>query len=215
MLQRRRRYNGRHNAFVGGRSIGCGDSAMGVPGPRASDCWTQIISVVLHQNRHSASNDYRYREPNRKPAFMNATTYGGGAGALPTAPPRADRLAVRVTSSSSSSSGTKPLPPHVGHCRSSSVPFSMTPSPLQSGQVLVFTCASLWASSRAQTQRNAPGEHRQLSDVSTWALRDRRCPLLGAKQTSCSPAGRSLIDLQRTCAVEGCCSATLRPTPFR
>ena len=46
------------------------------------------------------------------------------------------------TSSSSLSSGTKPLPPHIGHCRSSSVPFSMTPSPLQSGQV--FTCASLW-----------------------------------------------------------------------
>src|SRR6516164_7775821 len=50
--------------------------------------------------------------------------------------------AVRVTSSSSSSSGTKPLPPHVGHCCSSSVPFSTTPSPLQSGQV--FKCASLW-----------------------------------------------------------------------
>src|SRR5262245_10300085 len=45
----------------------------------------------------------------------------------------------RITSSSSSSSGTKPLPPHVGHCRSSSVPFSTTPSPLQSGQV--FMCA--------------------------------------------------------------------------
>jgi len=51
------------------------------------------------------------------------------------------QLAVHVTSSSSSSSGTKPLPPHLGHCCSSSVPFSMTPSPLQSGQV--FTCASL------------------------------------------------------------------------
>src|SRR4029079_15296639 len=49
--------------------------------------------------------------------------------------------AVRITSSlSSSSSGTKPLPPHVGHCCSSSVPFSMMPSPLHSGQV--FTCAS-------------------------------------------------------------------------
>ena len=58
------------------------------------------------------------------------------------------RLAVRITSSSSSLSGTKPLPPHVGHCCSSSVPFSMTPSPLQSGQV--FTCASLWIPSRAQ-----------------------------------------------------------------
>src|SRR5215467_8148819 len=77
------------------------------------------------------------------------------------------QLAVRVTSSSSSSSGTKPLPPHVGHCRSSSVPFSMTPSPLQSGQVLVFTCASLWSSCEPNppTQRNAPGKHRQLSDV--------------------------------------------------
>ena len=51
------------------------------------------------------------------------------------------RLAVRVTSSSSSSSGTKPLPPHVGHCCSSFVPLSMTPSPLQAGQILVFTCA--------------------------------------------------------------------------
>jgi hypothetical protein len=49
---------------------------------------------------------------------------------------------VFITSSwSSSSSGTKPLPPHVGHCCSSSVPFSMTPSPLQSGQV--FICASM------------------------------------------------------------------------
>ena len=48
---------------------------------------------------------------------------------------------VFITSSwPSSSSGTKPLPPHVGHCRSSSVPFSTTPSPLQSGQV--FMCAS-------------------------------------------------------------------------
>ena len=61
--------------------------------------------------------------------------------------------AVRVTSSSSSSSGTKPLPPHVGHCCSSSVPFSMTPSPLHSGQVLVFTCASLWIVSRAPNPR--------------------------------------------------------------
>jgi hypothetical protein len=52
------------------------------------------------------------------------------------------RLVVRITSSSSSLSGTKPLPPHVGHCCSSSVPFSMTPSPLHSGQV--FKCASLW-----------------------------------------------------------------------
>ena len=33
-----------------------------------------------------------------------------------------------------------PLPPHVGHRRSSSVPFSTTPSPLQSGQV--FMCGS-------------------------------------------------------------------------
>jgi len=32
-------------------------------------------------------------------------------------------------------------PPHVGHCCSSSVPFSTTPSPLQSGQV--FMCAPL------------------------------------------------------------------------
>ncbi len=45
--------------------------------------------------------------------------------------------AVRITPWSSSSLGTKPLPPHVGHCRSSSVPFSMTPSPLQSGQVFI------------------------------------------------------------------------------
>ena len=45
---------------------------------------------------------------------------------------------VCITSSwPSSSSGTKPEPPHVGHCCSSSVPFSMTPSPLQSGQVFM------------------------------------------------------------------------------
>ncbi len=46
--------------------------------------------------------------------------------------------AVRITSSfllSPSSSGTKPLPPHDGHCCSSSVPFCMTPSPSHSGQV--------------------------------------------------------------------------------
>ena len=49
-------------------------------------------------------------------------------------------MLVFITSSwSSSSSGTKPRPPHVGHCCSSSVP-STTPSPLQSGQV--FMCAS-------------------------------------------------------------------------
>ena len=43
---------------------------------------------------------------------------------------------VFITSSwPSSSSGTKPRPPHLGHCSSSSVPFSTTPSPLQSGQV--------------------------------------------------------------------------------
>jgi len=48
---------------------------------------------------------------------------------------------VLITSSwSPSSSGTKPHPPHVGHRCSSSAPFSMTPSPLQSGQV--FMCAS-------------------------------------------------------------------------
>src|SRR5262245_19944942 len=45
-----------------------------------------------------------------------------------------------ISSWLSLSSGTKPLPPHVGHRRSSSVPFSTTPSPLQSGQV--FMCAS-------------------------------------------------------------------------
>ena len=44
------------------------------------------------------------------------------------------------TSSSSSLSGTKPQPPHVGHRCSSSVPLSTTPSPLQSGQV--FICPS-------------------------------------------------------------------------
>jgi Trypsin-like peptidase domain len=49
--------------------------------------------------------------------------------------------AETVATGQLSSSGTKPLPPHVGHCCSSSVPFSTTPSPLQSGQV--FTCASL------------------------------------------------------------------------
>src|SRR5262245_9161304 len=42
-----------------------------------------------------------------------------------------------ISSWLSSSSGTKPLPPHVGHRRSSSVPFSTTPSPLQSGQVFM------------------------------------------------------------------------------
>jgi hypothetical protein len=47
---------------------------------------------------------------------------------------------VCITSWSPSSLGTKPLPPHVGHCCSSSVPFSTAPSPLQSGQV--FMCAS-------------------------------------------------------------------------
>ena len=46
---------------------------------------------------------------------------------------------VFITSSwPSSSSGTKPQPPHVGHCCSSSVPFSTTPSPLQSGQVFML-----------------------------------------------------------------------------
>ena len=49
-------------------------------------------------------------------------------------------MLVFITSSWSSSSGTKPRPPHVGHCCSSSVPFSTTPSPLQFGQV--FMCAS-------------------------------------------------------------------------
>ena len=73
------------------------------------------------------------------------------------------QLAVRVTSSSSSSSGTKPLPPHVGHCRSSSVPFSMTPSPLHSGQVLVFTCAFLWRS-RSEWRRGEITGRLRLSD---------------------------------------------------
>ena len=61
---------------------------------------------------------------------------------------------VRITFSSSSSSGTKPLPPHVGHCRSSSVPFSMTPSPLQSGQV--FTSASQWTPPQASMSLSPP-----------------------------------------------------------
>src|SRR5215207_2879518 len=43
---------------------------------------------------------------------------------------------------SSLSSGTKPLPPHVGHCFSSAVPLSMTPSPLQSGQVFLSASRS-------------------------------------------------------------------------
>jgi hypothetical protein len=48
------------------------------------------------------------------------------------------RLVFITSSWPSSSSGTKPQPPHVGHCCSSSVPFSMTPSPLQSGQVFMW-----------------------------------------------------------------------------
>src|SRR5262245_18947982 len=52
----------------------------------------------------------------------------------------ADRRCLYYFLMAVSSSGTTPLPPHVGHCRSSSVPFSMTPSPLQSGQV--FMCAA-------------------------------------------------------------------------
>jgi len=81
------------------------------------------------------------------------------------------QLAVRVTSSSSSSlSGTKPLPPHVGHCCSSSVPFSMTPSPLQSGQV--FTCTSLWIPWRAQPAKLRRNSNRNSSrtqfDVRFW-----------------------------------------------
>jgi hypothetical protein len=68
-------------------------------------------------------------------------TLWGDCPASPTAAARAQfGCVVCITSSRpSSSSGTKPLPPQVGHCRSSSVPFSMTPSPLQSGQV--FMCA--------------------------------------------------------------------------
>src|SRR6516162_5403991 len=108
------------------------------------------------------------------------------------------QLAVRVTSSSSSSSGTKPLPPHVGHCRSSSVPFSMTPSPLQSGQVLVFTCASLWASSRAQTQCNAPGKHRQLSDVGQLGVMRSKMSAFGVKRTLLGGASMSAYDPKRT-----------------
>ena len=85
------------------------------------------------------------------------------------------QLAVRITPSlSPSSSGTKPLPPHVGHCCSSSVPFSMMPSPLQSGQV--FTCASLWDTSASLSRTTrlaafplgpgiAPGD---VEGVSAW-----------------------------------------------
>ena len=56
--------------------------------------------------------------------------------------------------SSSSSFGTKPLPPHVRHCCSSSVPFSMTPSPSQSGQV--FMCASCGHDRESVKPSNAP-----------------------------------------------------------
>jgi hypothetical protein len=45
-----------------------------------------------------------------------------------------------ISSCSSSLSGTKPRPPHVGHWRSSSVSLSTTPSPLQSGQVFMCVC---------------------------------------------------------------------------
>ena len=41
-------------------------------------------------------------------------------------------------------SGTTPLPPHIGHWCSSSVPLSITPSPLQSGHVLVFMAIQRW-----------------------------------------------------------------------
>src|SRR5262249_50446513 len=72
----------------------------------------------------------------------------------------------RITSSSSSSSGTKPLPPHVGHCRSSSVPFSMTPSPLQSGQV--FTCVSLWTPPQAEPRQPNVMHGASIASVDLW-----------------------------------------------
>jgi hypothetical protein len=68
---------------------------------------------------------------------------------------------VCITSSwLSSSSGTKPLPPQVGHCCSSSVPFSMTPSPLQSGQV--FKCEPHSHARDYLRCRLVPGTYRAL-----------------------------------------------------
>ena len=56
-------------------------------------------------------------------------------------------------------SGTTPRPPHVGHRCSSSVPWSTTPSPLQSGQV--FISASIAHGGNAMGGR--------------WRARDRLC----------------------------------------
>jgi hypothetical protein len=78
---------------------------------------------------------------------------------------------------SSSSSGTKPLPPHLGHCCSSSVPFSMTHHRCTLDRFSrVPPCGDL-REPTPPTQRNAPGKHRQLSDVGRrrYEIEDGRC----------------------------------------
>jgi transposase len=69
-------------------------------------------------------------------------------------------------------SGTKPLPPHLGHCCSSSVPFSMTPSPLQSGQVFTRASLSLYGPfCKSRTCNNRGFQSRIFSTKSKRALR--------------------------------------------
>jgi hypothetical protein len=116
----------------------------------------------------------------RRPALsLGSTRFSSGAVALDQrgfAVLAAARALVLITSSlflSSLSSGTKPLPPHLGHCTSSSVPFSTTPSPLQSGQVFMSTSRAGRKAADAQNQRplRLPSGHYQCacSSASTVA----------------------------------------------
>src|SRR6476620_5489885 len=89
-----------------------------------------------------------------------------------------DCLVLITSSRPSPSSGTKPQPPHVGHCCSSSMPFSATPSPLQSGQV--FMCAprgmrtkgpAMWAGLSTHTHTSHSAENNQRRSVGVFRQR--------------------------------------------
>jgi len=82
------------------------------------------------------------------------------------------------------SSGTNPLPPHVGHLCSVSVPFSITPSPLHSGHVF---CAMWTCVYRKPKSEHSGDEARRGSRVIRSSLSAEQserlghpCPVTGA-----------------------------------
>ena len=111
--------------------------------PPAAMATLENSMVFRHPSKVLASSSIRLRYAQ----FDRADHHQPCAYLIAFAAPRTvpNQLVLITSSLSSLSSGTNPLPPHVGHLCSLSVPFSITPSPLQSGHVF---CA-MWTPPKA------------------------------------------------------------------